>query len=111
MLAVASDYEGQPIVVAEALALGVPVVATAVGRVPEMVNATVGRVVPPRDPGALADALTELATSPELRAAMSTHGRSQHSSWTLDDVIAAHLAVYRAFGPRIERPSAPAGAK
>ena len=47
ILAVASDYEGQPIVVAEALALGLPVVATAVGRVPEMVNTTVGRVVPP----------------------------------------------------------------
>ena len=53
ILAVASDYEGQPIVVAEALALGLPVVATAVGRVPEMVNTTVGRVVPPRDPAAL----------------------------------------------------------
>ncbi len=38
ILAVASDYEGQPIVVAEALALGLPVVATAVGRVPEMVE-------------------------------------------------------------------------
>ena len=47
ILAVASDYEGQPIVVAEALALGLPVVATAVGRVPEMVNSSVGRVVAP----------------------------------------------------------------
>ena len=50
ILAVASDYEGQPIVVAEALALGVPVVATAVGRVPEMVNSDVGRVVVPSRP-------------------------------------------------------------
>ena len=71
ILVVASDYEGQPIVVAEALALGLPVVATAVGRVPEMVNTSVGRVVPPRDPTALGAALAELATSPELRAEMS----------------------------------------
>ena len=94
ILAVASDYEGQPIVVAEALALGLPVVATAVGRVPEMVNTAVGRVVPPRDPGALGAALAELATSPELRAEMSAAARSRLNAWTLDDVIAAHLALY-----------------
>jgi glycosyltransferase involved in cell wall biosynthesis len=94
ILAVASDYEGQPIVVAEALALGLPVVATAVGRVPEMVDTSVGRVVPPRDPVALAAALTELASSPELRAAMSAAARRQLRAWTLGDVIDAHLALY-----------------
>ena len=73
ILVVASDYEGQPIVVAEALALGLPVVATAVGRVPEMVNTSVGRVVPPRDPSALGAALTELATSPALLEEMSAN--------------------------------------
>jgi glycosyltransferase involved in cell wall biosynthesis len=102
VLAVASDYEGQPIVVAEALALGVPVVATAVGRVPEMVNATTGRIVSPGDPDALGAALVELATSPELRAEMSANARRHHGSWTLDDVVAAHLAVYLA----VEHPSA-----
>lgn len=94
ILAVASDYEGQPIVVAEALALGRPVVATAVGRVPEMVNTSVGRVVPPRDPAAFGAALAELATSPALRAEMSIAARHQLHAWTLDDVIDAHLALY-----------------
>lgn len=94
ILAVASDYEGQPIVVAEALALGLPVVSTAVGRVPEMVNTSVGRVVAPRDPGALGAALAELATNPDLRADMSAAARRQLHAWTLDDVIAAHLALY-----------------
>ncbi|MEY4175493.1 MAG: hypothetical protein RI900_2658, partial [Actinomycetota bacterium] len=46
LLVVASDREGQPLVVSEALALGVPVVATSVGRVPELVDESVGRVVP-----------------------------------------------------------------
>ena len=99
VFAVASDYEGQPIVVAEALALGVPVVATAVGRVPEMVNRSVGRVVPPRDPDALAAALTELAGSAALRATMSANARGQNGSWTLDDVLASHLGLYRRLSP------------
>jgi len=95
ILAVASDYEGQPIVVAEALALGVPVVATAVGRVPEMVNSDVGRVVAPRDPAALGAAIAELAGSVELRTTMSENARRQLHAWTLDDVIAAHVDLYR----------------
>jgi glycosyltransferase involved in cell wall biosynthesis len=94
ILAVASDYEGQPIVVAEALALGLPVVATAVGRVPEMVTTSVGRVVPPRDPGALGAALAELATSPELLAEMSVNARKELHAWTLHDVVTAHISLY-----------------
>jgi glycosyltransferase involved in cell wall biosynthesis len=93
LLAVASDYEGQPIVVAEALALGVPVVATAVGRVPEMVDASVGRIVPPRDPVALAGALVELANDPEMRTRLGDNARTR-SVRTLDDVIDAHVALY-----------------
>jgi glycosyltransferase involved in cell wall biosynthesis len=93
VLAVASDYEGQPIVVAEALALGVPVVATAVGRIPEMVDATVGRVVPPRDPTALGGALRELADDPDLRTRLGVNAR-QLPVRTLDDVLDAHVALY-----------------
>ena len=77
LLVVASDYEGQPIVVAEALALGVPVVATAVGRVPELVDASIGRVVPPRDPVALGAALAELARA--RRRASGPHERHRQN--------------------------------
>ncbi len=94
LLAVASDYEGQPIVVAEALALGVPVVATAVGRVPEMVDASVGRVVPPRDPAALGAALAELANDAELRTQLGDNARRLNRR-TLEDVLDAHIALYR----------------
>ena len=100
VLVVASDYEGQPIVVAEALALHKPVVATAVGRVPEMVNPSVGRVVQPGDADALGAALAELAASPEMRAAMARAAAEQPLSWTLDDVLDAHQALYA----RLTRP-------
>jgi glycosyltransferase involved in cell wall biosynthesis len=93
VLVVASDHEGQPLVVAEALALGVPVVATAVGRVPEMIDATVGRVVPPRDAEALGVALCELAADPLQRAFLGANA-AQCSVRSLSDVIDAHLVLY-----------------
>ena len=52
LVVLSSDHEGLPIVVMEALALGRPVVATAVGGLPEAVgDGRGGLVVPPRDPG------------------------------------------------------------
>ncbi|MEQ1787831.1 MAG: glycosyltransferase [Acidimicrobiales bacterium] len=94
LLVVASDFEGQPLVVSEALALGRPVVATAVGRVPELVGPSVGRVVPPDDPAALGAALAELALDPALRQAMGAAAAHAGLSWTLPDVVDAHLALY-----------------
>lgn len=102
LLVVASDFEGAPLVVSEALALGRPVVATAVGRVPELVNPSVGRVVPPDDTPALGAALAELAADPGLRRAMGAAAEGAGLSWTLPDVIDAHLALYeevRVAGP------------
>jgi glycosyltransferase involved in cell wall biosynthesis len=63
-----SDYEGLPLAVLEAMTLGKPVVATAVGGVPSAIKTMQnGILVPPRDPGRLADGLLELALSEELR--------------------------------------------
>jgi glycosyltransferase involved in cell wall biosynthesis len=94
LLVVASGVEGQPLVVVEALALGRPVVATAVGRVPELVTPSVGRVVAPGDPQAMAAALVEVASNPDLRQAMR-RAAAAAPTWTIDDVVEAHLAIYR----------------
>ena len=68
----ASLYEGYPVALMEALAVGLPVVATAVGGVPDAVRQGVeGLVVPPSRPDLLAAALEELATDPKLRARMA----------------------------------------
>jgi glycosyltransferase involved in cell wall biosynthesis len=58
LFVLASHHEGLPVTVMEALTLGVPVVSTAVGGLPEAVNDEVnGILVPARDPVALADAI------------------------------------------------------
>jgi glycosyltransferase involved in cell wall biosynthesis len=94
LLVVASDFEGQPLVVMEAMALGLPVVATSVGRVPELITPSAGRIVPPGDSAALAEALVELVQAPELRRKLGEHARASSAAWTLHEVVDTHLRLY-----------------
>jgi len=71
------DRDGLPNVVLEALASGRPVVASAVGSVGSAVrDGRTGLLVPPRDPGVLADVLGALARRPDLRARFARAGRA-----------------------------------
>jgi glycosyltransferase involved in cell wall biosynthesis len=64
-LVVPSIYEGMPLVVLEAMERGVPVVASAVSGIPEVVvDGETGWLVPPEDPEALAGALEEVLANP-----------------------------------------------
>lgn len=68
VVALPSWTEGLPLVVLEAMARKRPVVATPVGGTPEVVvDGETGWLVPPRDPGALAEALRRLLADAELR--------------------------------------------
>jgi L-malate glycosyltransferase len=67
-----SRHEGLPVALMDALALGLPVVATSVGGIPEAVaDGREGVLVPPGQPDRLADAYVELAGDPARRAAMA----------------------------------------
>jgi glycosyltransferase involved in cell wall biosynthesis len=78
VLAVPSYEEGFGLVAAEAMAAGVPVVASCVGGLVEVVDDGVtGRLVQPRDPGALADALLDLAADPDMRRRMGAAGEER----------------------------------
>jgi colanic acid/amylovoran biosynthesis glycosyltransferase len=70
-------HEGIPVALMEAMALGIPCVATSTGSIPELIDATCGMLVGQRDPAALADALARLATDPELRASLGAAARER----------------------------------
>ena len=68
--------EGIPVVLMEAMATGLPVVASRLSGIPELVTDGVdGLLVPPGDDIALADALARLAADPALRARLGAAGR------------------------------------
>ena len=70
--------EGTPNAIIEAMAHEKPVVATNVGGIPDLVDESVGILVPPGDPQALGEAMTRLAVEPELRQAMGTAARLKY---------------------------------
>jgi colanic acid/amylovoran biosynthesis glycosyltransferase len=70
--------EGIPVVLMEAMASGVPVVASGISGIPELVDDGVsGLLVPPRDPGALARALRRLHDDPGLGERLARAGREK----------------------------------
>lgn len=74
----ASLDEAVGVVLMEAMAMGVPVVATDVGGVSELVDANVdGILVPPGDPGVIAGAVMKLAQDPELAGRLSNSSRQK----------------------------------
>lgn len=69
-LCLPSHHEGIPNVILEALSCGLPVVATRVGGIPEVLSASGGRLVAPRDPASLAEGLKEVLGSEWDRVAV-----------------------------------------
>jgi glycosyltransferase involved in cell wall biosynthesis len=97
VLAMPSRSEGLPYLLLEAMVVGVPIVATSVGGIPEVIAPGVtALLVPPRDPGALAGALGRLIDDPAARAALATAARgAAAASSPIDAMLAAVDAVYR----------------
>ncbi len=72
------DMEGVPVSLMEAMAMGVPVVATRTGAVPELVeDGATGLLVAPGDAGALALAMARLATDPDLARMLGAAGAAR----------------------------------
>jgi glycosyltransferase involved in cell wall biosynthesis len=84
-----------PSTVSEALASGRPLIATRAGGIPELVgDAGNARLVPPRDPAALAAAMASLIGQPEARRALGRSGRRRAETALRQD--AYHASVTRA---------------
>ncbi|MFL5767598.1 MAG: glycosyltransferase, partial [Actinomycetota bacterium] len=89
-----SLHEGLPLSLLEALAVGVPVVATSVGGVPEALANGGGAVVPPSDAGALATALLELLGDPGRRARLSAEGSVAARAFDIRKTVRRTEALY-----------------
>ena len=95
LFALASLYEGGPIAVIEALAMGLPVVATRVGVVPDVVTDGVeGRVVPPARPDLLAAAIRQLVESPARRAKMAEAAFRRGAELDVSHTVRRVEAIY-----------------
>jgi glycosyltransferase involved in cell wall biosynthesis len=91
-----SSWEAFPIGVLEALACGVPQVATDVGGTAEAITSDTGLLVPKRNPEALAGAICELLEDPGRREAMAKASRDRHAErFGVDRMVAETASVYR----------------
>ncbi|HEV2375095.1 MAG TPA: glycosyltransferase family 4 protein [Streptosporangiaceae bacterium] len=100
VVAVPSMWEGQMVALQEALCLGRPIVATRVGGNPDLTGEDGALLVPPRDPGALAAAITAVLDDPaQAERLREAAGKRAAALPTPEDAVNAALALYRRVGP------------
>jgi glycosyltransferase involved in cell wall biosynthesis len=94
-----SISEGLPLSVVEAMGTGLPIVATDVGGLPELVqDGRNGRLVPARNSNELADALTILLQDKDLRVDMGNASREiAEQKFSIDNMIGQYQDLYREF--------------
>jgi glycosyltransferase involved in cell wall biosynthesis len=97
-----SLYEGFGIAIVEAMAAGRPVVASAVGGIPEIVvHEDTGLLVPPGDAAALAGALATLLTHPDQARAMGARGQARaRERFSIETAVQQHQQLYASLRKR-----------
>lgn len=97
-----SFTEGTPNSIIEAMAHGRPIIATAVGGIPDMIDESCGLLVPPGDVDALAEAMLKLARNPALRQRMGAAARQRYLKlFSPEAVLPVVLETYeRVFATR-----------
>ncbi|MEW5820714.1 MAG: glycosyltransferase family 4 protein [Cyanobacteriota bacterium] len=91
-----SDWEGLPLVIAEAMSCKLPIIATAVNGVPEIVvdNET-GFLIKPRDPKVLSEKIIFLIENPEVRAKMANNGYKRvNDHFSLKNLVNRLESIY-----------------
>lgn len=93
----ASKFEGLPISIVEAMRAGLPVIASSVGGILELVDSTNGILVPPSDSTALAVAVARLLRSQDLLRALGAKGRERYETdFRAGVMLKKVMDIYRA---------------
>jgi glycosyltransferase involved in cell wall biosynthesis/GT2 family glycosyltransferase len=105
----ASHVEGLPLALVEAMAMGVPCIATNINGVPEAIlHERTGLLVPPRAPRELADAIAMLSKVPALRRELGEAAKADmHARYSLPVVSQSTLSVYADLQKAKDLPCAP----
>ena len=89
-----SRTEGLPMALIEAMAAGLPCVATAVGGIPTVLSGDAGILVPPEDPDAVAGALMRLASDDLMRRQLADRAlRKVQAQYGLQPVVNTYLEL------------------
>ena len=88
-----STSEGLPMALLEAMAAGVPCIATAVGGIPDLFADDRGLLVPAQDAPALASAMTAVVRSPELRQRLVTNAAANLKHYEFDAIANLYLEL------------------
>lgn len=91
-----SRADAMPMTVLEAMALGTPIVATAVGDIPAMLGGRAGIAVPENDRGALERACTELLADPQRRLASGEAGREIAGRFDSSEMVRKYELLFQA---------------
>jgi glycosyltransferase involved in cell wall biosynthesis len=94
VLLLPSSYEAAPLVAYEAAASGLPVVATRINGVEDLVGVNEAGILVTRSPQAVGDALARLATDTALRMAIGAEGRRRTAELTWDHSVATVVDLY-----------------
>jgi len=99
VLCLPSLHEGIPRCLLEAMSMGVPVIATKVGGVPELIHhEKTGILVPPRDPKKLAEAIIRLLTDYELSRKIGRQGKLVvRSRYSWEATLAQLMNLFNSF--------------
>lgn len=93
-----SRTEGSPMVLFEAMAAGVPVIATSVGGVPETVSPREAVLVPPDQPEALATALRDVYRAPAAVRTLAERARERLTAFAAEPWASRYDAIYQMAG-------------
>lgn len=89
-----SNFEGMPMTVIEAMGTGLPIVATAVGGVPDMLEHNVSGMLVPCEPERVALAVLQLLEQQDFREMLGTNARQESRKFSADHMARCYYDLY-----------------